>query len=207
MHYYSKLLEDLEENDFTQGQGNYPAMLQQAYSLLIHWKQDPQHIIQLIGGVNDGMAFMNVGTEDMGHVGRNSTSRKRSSQQWCCFNCNQFGHIAWDCLIGPDHDNNADATTTRLLMQGIDDLITNDSYQFTQHNGHLSKSWWILLDTSSTINVFLNKALLKNVRETNHYMMCIHCNAGWSYTNKIGRHLVIWVRSGTTPRASQTSCH
>ena len=35
--HYGKLLEDLE-NDFTQGQDNYPAMIQQAYSLLVHWK-------------------------------------------------------------------------------------------------------------------------------------------------------------------------
>ena len=59
---YGKLLEDLK-NDFTQGQDNYPTSLQQAYSLLVYWKQDPWNIIRLIGGTNDGMAFTNVGSK------------------------------------------------------------------------------------------------------------------------------------------------
>ena len=64
--HYGKLLEDLK-NDFMQGWDNYPPMVQQAYSLLVHWKQDPWNIIRLIGGTNDGMAFTNVGTEELGH--------------------------------------------------------------------------------------------------------------------------------------------
>ena len=60
--HYGKLLEDLE-NDFTQGRDNYPTSLQQAYSLLVHWKQDPQNIVRLIGGTNDGVAFTNIGSE------------------------------------------------------------------------------------------------------------------------------------------------
>ena len=66
-----KLLEDLE-NYFMQGWDNYPPMLQQAYSLLIHWKQDLWNIIWLISGVNDGMAFANVGTKEMGQTSSNS---------------------------------------------------------------------------------------------------------------------------------------
>ena len=68
---YRKLLEDLE-NDFTQGRDNYPATLQQAYSLLVHWKQDPRNIVHLIGGTNNGVAFTNVGTETSDWGGNNS---------------------------------------------------------------------------------------------------------------------------------------
>ena len=50
-----------------QGWDNYPSMVQQAYSLLVHWKQDPQNIVRLIGRANDGMVFTNVGTEHLGH--------------------------------------------------------------------------------------------------------------------------------------------
>ena len=50
-HRYGKLLEDLE-NGFTQGSDVYPATLQQAYTLLVHWKQDPRNVVQLIGGVS-----------------------------------------------------------------------------------------------------------------------------------------------------------
>jgi hypothetical protein len=50
---YGKLLEDLE-NDYTQGANKYPSTLQQAYALLLHWKQDPRNVVRLMEGVNDG---------------------------------------------------------------------------------------------------------------------------------------------------------
>lgn len=57
---YGKLLEDLK----SEGTNNYPATLQQAYPLLVHWKhQDPCNIVHLIGGINDGVAFMTVSIE------------------------------------------------------------------------------------------------------------------------------------------------
>jgi hypothetical protein len=59
---YGKMLEDLK-NDYIQGTDNYPTTLQQAYNLLVHWKQDPRNVMRLIGGVNDGVAFTNVGSE------------------------------------------------------------------------------------------------------------------------------------------------
>ena len=67
----------------------------------------------------------------------------------------------------------------QLLMQGMEDLVMDNSYQFVQYDGHLSASW-IFLDTGLTINVFSNQSLVKNaVKVTNHYM-CIQCNAGYS---------------------------
>ena len=121
------------------------------------------------------MAFVNVGSKDLTWIGSN-----RGWQQWC-YNCNKVGHISHDC---PKHAEAADATPTQLLMQGIEDLVTDDSYQFAQHNRHLPASW-ILLDTGLTINVFLNWSLLKHIQQMNHYMW-IRCNAGWLYTNQMG---------------------
>ena len=44
---------------------------------------------------------------------------------------------------------------------------------------------WILLDNQSTVDVFHNSSLLKNIREADSYMD-IHCNAGVTSTNLIG---------------------
>jgi hypothetical protein len=57
---YGKLIKDLE-NNFIQGVDNYPPTLQQAYTLLVHWKQDPRNMVRLMGGVNNSIAFTNVG--------------------------------------------------------------------------------------------------------------------------------------------------
>lgn len=44
---------------------------------------------------------------------------------------------------------------------------------------------WILLDNQSTVNVFCNASLLRNIRKVKRKMI-IHCNAGVSRTNLIG---------------------
>jgi hypothetical protein len=45
---------------------------------------------------------------------------------------------------GPGGDN---TTATQLLMQGMEELATKDSFQFAQFDGQLPKKW-VLLDTS-----------------------------------------------------------
>ena len=170
---YGKLLEDLEK-DFMQGRDNYPTSLQQAYSLLVHWKQDPCNIVRLIGGTNDRMAFTNVGSKDSGQSGGSSGMNQGQVEHWRCYNCGEVGHISHNCT--EEHTAGTDVTPTQLLMQGVEDLVTDDSYQFAQYDGHLPASW-IILDTGSKVNVFSNRSLLKNVHETN-CSMHIHCNAG-----------------------------
>ena len=179
--HYGKLLEDLK-NDFTQGHNNYPATLQQVYSLLVHWKQDPHNIVHLISGTNDSVAFTNVGTETSDQGGNNSQTGDGRVEHCHCYNCGEVGHISHDCT--QERAGETNLLPTQLLMQGVEDLITNDSYQFAQSDGHLPRSW-IIIDTGSMVNVFSNKSLLKNVRATNRYMW-IRCNAGWSYTNQMG---------------------
>jgi len=44
---------------------------------------------------------------------------------------------------------------------------------------------WILLDSQSTVNVFKNRKLLKNIRDAKK-ALSLHCNAGIAMVNKIG---------------------
>jgi len=44
---------------------------------------------------------------------------------------------------------------------------------------------WILLDSQSTVDVFMNKKLQKNVRDAKNAFL-LHCNAGVTTLNKIG---------------------
>ena len=53
-----------------------------------------------------------------------------------------------------------------------------------QHGGHLPPEW-ILLDNQSTVDVFTNRRLLKNIRQARTNML-IHCTAGVAKTNLIG---------------------
>ena len=83
-----------------------------------------------------------------------------------------------------------------LLTAGIENGEFNHDvhFQFLQHTKEVSlkldesgkppKSW-ILLDNQSTVDVFYNANLLRNIRKVEKHMD-IHCNAGVTSTNLVG---------------------
>jgi hypothetical protein len=180
---YGKLIEDLE-NNFTQGVDNYLPTLHQAYTLLVHWKQDPRNMVRLMGGVNDGVAFTNIGGD--GALQEEGSTRGGGrclrSEIWC-YNCGSPGHIAQEC---PHRNSGGDDTMAmQLLMQGAEDLNVEESFQFAQVKGKLPRSW-VLLDNQSMVNIFYNKALLWDVHVTTRCMH-VQCNTGWTAMNLIGQ--------------------
>eukprot|EP00978_Attheya_sp_CCMP212_P031120 scaffold116442_cov20-Attheya_sp.AAC.1 len=62
-NWYGQKIKDLE-NDFLQGQDNYPKTVSAAYSLLINWKQEHHaHTMQVLKSNSDGVNFANVDIE------------------------------------------------------------------------------------------------------------------------------------------------
>jgi hypothetical protein len=95
-------------------------------------------------------------------------------------------HIARECPHANTRgDGNKEATGTQLLMQGMEELATSESFQFTQLDGRVP-ALWVLLNNQSTVNKFCNKDLVLKVIKVTTCCMRIRCNAEWTVTNRIG---------------------
>jgi hypothetical protein len=130
-----------------------------------------------------------------GRGGRGGGGRGSGYGRGNCHRCGEAGHYAAEC---PNElpSQREDETAEQLLMAGVE----NDEYeevnfmfhqqgcdesQYAGGNKCISREW-ILLDNQSTVDVFCNPDLLKDIRTTKR-SMTIRCNAGVTRTNMIGR--------------------
>jgi hypothetical protein len=140
---YRKLLEDLE-NDYTQGQDNFPKTVTAAYSRLTNWKQNESKERET--GATMLMAGAAQGEFD------------------------DYDNIEF-MFLQPAKGRSAPRADYRSVLMN-------------QPTAHVPKDW-ILLDNQSTVDVFYNDKLLRNIRKSDT-SMDIHCNAGVTSTDMVG---------------------
>jgi hypothetical protein len=188
---YGRLLEDLR-NNYLMGQDNYPRSLNQAYNLLVNWQQDPRNMIHYGAGPNDGVVFAHQGDEEeeeeddeAGTTLVQETPRpaRGGKSHITCFRCKKKGHYKSECPLNDldKKDEDAEEIGTSLLANGKDHGET----VLTQRKSSEIPKCWVLLDNQSTVDVFSNAALLRNIRKVDRSMY-IQCTAGTTSTNMMG---------------------
>ena len=116
----------------------------------------------------DGVAFAQCNGRDMSTV--------------TCYSCQQKGHYA-DSPECPNSNAGWSGGTQESGLSGGDG-ISALMFSFYQANGEIPKTW-ILLDSESTVDIFCNPQLLKNIRRMPEGMR-VHCNAGSRLPNLVG---------------------
>ena len=161
-------------NSYLDGLDVYPNAVQEAYNIL-QWREE-FHGMSPVDG--DGVAFTQRSGRDLSTV--------------TCYSCQQTGHYANSPECPNYKGNNHSARKEDSVPpggDGVDALM----FSFYQVNGPIPKTW-ILLDSQSTVDIFCNPRILKNIRRTVKGM-CIHCNAGSRLTNYVGdlpRYGTVW---------------
>ena len=183
---YGKLIEDLE-NQHTQGIKSFPQTLSEAYTLANNWKNGASST-QKHGGTSDGVVFTNT-------TKTNATKTKRRNKDHItCFKCGTTGHYSNECDAVTPSNTTEEAEGGKQFLSKSDDLdddVDDEENEFMLYTNPCKNSTdvvprnWVLLDNQSTVDVFHNKDLLTNVRESGR-VLNIHCNAGVATTSMMG---------------------
>ena len=151
-------------NSYLDGLDVYPNTVQEAYNIL--QRREEPHNVPTVEG--DGIAFTQRNGRDMSTV--------------TCYSCQQTGHYANSPECPNYNGGRSGGTQTDGLPRG--DGVSALMFSFYQANGKIPKTW-VLLDSQSTVDIFCNHHLLKNIRRTPEGMR-VHCNAGSRLTNLVG---------------------
>ena len=127
-----------------------------------------------------------------------------------CFRCGQHGHYASECDATIEEIQQYCAGQSQTTKHDSGEQLLHSGVLQDDPNGDITTSWifnqihvvhdqthletrhgvclpleWVLLDNQSTIDVFVNRRLLENIRWIDQYMY-IHCTVGVTRTNLVG---------------------
>jgi hypothetical protein len=206
---YGLLWIDLE-NNYARGKDEYPADLTGAFNMLYTYKKPVAAVVAAANppsrrnghnGTNTtpvvsatpttAPAVVPAGADSVSELGMTfaqvAGSNGITHSDITCFRCEANGHYASNC---PTHPNGGTAAV-QLLQHGADAILSppapHDSFtEFSfAHCLDPIPNTWVLLDSESTISVFNNARLLRNIR-VSPTSVTVHTNGGTQVSSHIG---------------------
>jgi len=155
----------------------FPQTLSEAFTLTNNWKNGASTVQR--HSPSEGVAF----TTKCKH------NKQEKKDHITCYKCGVKGHYSNECTAVKTED--AEEQKPFLNSEGFDDLDEEDEEEeflfYTNpcmHSSKIVSQNWVLLN-QSTIDVFQNKNLLTNIRDSGKVLK-IHCNAGVATTSLAG---------------------
>ena len=163
-------------NSYLDGSDYYPSTLHEAYHILQRRELD-------IGSgpvENNGVAFVNAGRNEP------SADGGRNLDHITCYECGRTGHYANQGPNRTEESEGQEQNVTNLCMNGLEEAAdAAGGFSFSQAGNQVIPITWVLLDNQSTVDLFCNLRLLKNIRKSETRMK-VKCNAGERTTDMVG---------------------
>jgi hypothetical protein len=200
---------DKLENDQMKNVDSFPKTLIDAYNFLSQLK-DSTHRHSCSDLSNDGVNFTTRGNKNNNEENiinpekgtvlatKGKAKNKTKSKTIICYKCGGDGHLSPNCPNLNKKDESSEneeqsISRNQLLMQGIHNHLETYSFSsqgLSEDHGRVNNvaankynisQEWILLDNQSTVDVFINPRLVKDIWVTDT-IMHIHCHSGTSST-------------------------
>lgn len=157
-------------NSFLNKNDDYPKNLSDAYNIMQRRSEFNGTAVEPDGS-NSGIAFVTAGRG--GTQGANPRQLLagldgRSFGHITCHSCQEVGHYSDQC---PSNRTDANEGEQQGIVAFVSKRVVPKS--------------WVLLDSEANVDLFHNKALLRNIRRVNS-SMTVHCNAGTRVTRLQG---------------------
>jgi len=200
---YGDLFTDLE-NDYLKGRDFFPDTVTEAYNLMSSYvPRKPLSNTNRAQIRQNGLGFLQTKAKSKGEnsspvPGTDGVLHERVQ----CYNCGQRGHYSHKCPVAllqegtePAEDIIGSKTDTVNTSESLDMSPGNDYMGFGfvqvsmfQSGARLSgiHKDWVLLDTQSNCDIFMNPTLLTNIRNNPTGNLILQSNGGEMEASQVG---------------------
>jgi hypothetical protein len=183
---YGQLWVDLQ-NSFARGKDDFPINIVDEYDMLLHYvpPHRPESRTSKPRSGSSGIQFLQKKKNNSTPVpGRDGVLHPDIE----CYGCHDFGHFKPQCPKRTDYDDNEHRGFQMLQIvanESTDPTTSNITFVQKDDRCVFIPPSWLLLDSQSTVSVFCNASLLRNIRRSDT-SLTVYTNGGNQVSHFVG---------------------